>query len=604
LLLWLASCLAAVLPLAGCSASDDDDDATPPGDDDPAPSGTGDDDDNDDDNDDTAASACGDGVCAEGENCLNCPTDCECSCGDGVCTFGEFCAVCPRDCDCETLAATPPMGWNSWNRFACDIDEALIRQTADELVNSGMRDAGYVYLNLDDCWQTARDADGAIIADPDRFPSGIPALADYVHAKGLKFGLYTCAGTLTCQGRPGSYGYEFQDAQTYADWGVDYVKVDWCNTEGLVPRERYAVFRDAIDAAGGGIVLSICDWGREAPWVWGPRAGELWRTTGDIADQAISMWWNMLLTEPLAAFAGPGAWNDPDMLEVGNGGMTDAMYRTHVSLWAMMAAPLIAGNDLQAMDVSTLEILTNAEVIAVDQDPSGVPGRRLGHLGGLEIWVRPLTLDGARAILLFNDFFSAGTASFDWEQIGLAPGTAAVRDLWAHEDLGAFDGGFSANLGPFESRMLLVIGAENQPPIGETALSELAWKYSSSYLRDVRANANAVGGPLTIAGVQYASGLGAASASQVLYHLGGRCASFASKIGVDDQTEGAGTVVFRVWADGDLLFDSGVVRGGEPARSLQVDLTGRRELKLVTAPAGDSVLGERADWVDARLTCW
>lgn len=549
------------------------------------------------------AITCGDGVCSSEEDCLACLADCDCACGDGACTFGEFCAVCPEDCDCESPGATPPMGWNSWNRFHCDIDEDLVRETADAMVASGMRDAGYRYLNLDDCWQSGRAPDGTIVADPDRFPSGIPALADYVHARGLKFGLYTCAGTLTCQERPGSYGYEHQDMQTYADWDVDYVKVDWCFTEGLDPRDRYPIFRDAIDAAGGGIVLSICDWGRKSPWVFGPGTGELWRTTWDIADAAWSMLLILEVNQLFAPFAGPGAWNDPDMLEVGNGGMDDRLYRTHFGLWSIMAAPLIAGNDLAAMSESARTILINPEVIAVDQDPSGIQGRRIARDGGVELWVKPLTLDGARAVALFNASFGARNVMIHWVDVGLAHGSTRVRDLWTHEDLGVFDANFSADLEPFETKMLLVLGNEHPPPEGETPLSTLPWKYSASFLSEVRCDQSAGGNPISIAGVEYDHGLGAAAGSLVLYHLAGRCTSFSADVGVDDETRSRGSALFQVWSDGELLLDSGIMTRGEAARPIAVDLTGRRELELRVRPGDDFAFGDHTDWADALLTC-
>ena len=300
------------------------------------------------------------------------------------------------------LAATPPMGWNSWNLFACDIDEDLIRSMADTIVSSGMRDLGYEYVNLDDCWQVERDADGTIVPDPERFPSGIGVLADYMHTRGLKLGIYTCAGHFTCEGRPGSYGHEAQDMRTYAEWGVDLVKVDWCYTDGLDSRERYQLFHDGIAASGREMLLSICNWGYQAPWVWGPKLGQMWRTSMDIKDGLIPLMMNLQMTEPLAAFAGPGRWNDPDMLEVGNGGMSQALYQAHFGIWAMLAAPLITGNDLRSMDDTTRELLTNPEVIAVDQDPMGRAAPLLRVTDGVRVYARPLTGDGLRAVLFFN----------------------------------------------------------------------------------------------------------------------------------------------------------------------------------------------------------
>jgi alpha-galactosidase len=343
-----------------------------------------------------------------------------------------------------SLALTPPMGWNSWNKFACNVSEQLIRETADAMVTSGMQAAGYQYVNLDDCWQVSRDSEGVIVADPTRFPSGIKALADYVHGKGLKLGVYTDAGTLTCQKRPGSLGHERQDAKTYAAWGVDYVKVDWCHAEGLEPEVQYTKFRDALAQAGRPIVFSICNWGVKAPWTWGPATGNLWRTTGDIKDTWDRMSLIGFSQDGLEKFAGPGHWNDPDMLEVGNGGMKPDEYRVHMALWAILAAPLLAGNDLRSMTPETREMLTNAEVIAVDQDPKGMQGHRIWNEGPLEIWARPLA-DGSSAVGLFNRGESELKITLDPKALGI-DGPAKLHDLWQHKDLGTAQGTYSATV--------------------------------------------------------------------------------------------------------------------------------------------------------------
>ena len=335
----------------------------------------------------------------------------------------------------QLLAQTPPMGWNSWNKFACDVSEKLIREMADAMVSSGLQAAGYQYVNIDDCWQDSRDAQGNIVADPARFPSGIKALADYVHGKGLKLGVYTDAGRLTCQKRPGSLDHELQDAKTYASWGVDYVKVDWCHSEGLDPEVQYAKFRDALAQAGRPIVFSICNWGVKAPWRWGPKTGNLWRTTGDISDKYDSMSLIGFSQNGLEKFPGPGHWNDPDMLEVGNGGMDRDEYRTHMALWALLAAPLLAGNDLRSMTAETKEMLTNGEVLAVDQDSKGVQGHRIWEEGPLEMWAKPLA-DQSQAVGLFNRSEAALKMTLDFKAIGVN-GSAKVRDLWEHKDIGA-----------------------------------------------------------------------------------------------------------------------------------------------------------------------
>jgi alpha-galactosidase len=342
------------------------------------------------------------------------------------------------------LALTPPMGWNSWNKFACKVNEQLIRETADAMEATGMKAAGYQYVNIDDCWQVRRAADGTIVADPESFPSGIKALADYVHNKGLKLGVYTDAGRMTCEKRPGSYEHEAQDIQTYAGWGVDYVKIDWCHAEGLDPEVQYAKFRDAIAKSGRPIVFSICNWGVKAPWRWGPKTGNLWRTTGDISDNWTSMSEIGFSQNGLEKFAGPGHWNDPDMLEVGNGGMKPDEYRTHMALWAILAAPLLAGNDLRNMTAETRDMLTNAEVIGVDQDSKGVQGRRVWEEGLLQIWSKPLA-DGSQAVGLFNRTGERFPMTLPLALVGIS-GQAKLRDLWDHKDLGAASGSYTAEV--------------------------------------------------------------------------------------------------------------------------------------------------------------
>ncbi len=359
-------------------------------------------------------------------------------------TFAALLAPATSAQTSASLAPTPPMGWNSWNKFGCNVSDKLIREMANAVVSSGMQAAGYQYVNIDDCWQVSRDASGTIVADPARFPSGIKALADYVHGKGLKLGIYTDAGTGTCEKRPGSLNHEVQDAKTYASWGIDYVKIDWCNAEGLDPEVQYGKFRDALANSGRPIVFSICNWGVKTPWRWGPATGNLWRTTGDINDTYGRMSLIGFGQNGLEKFAGPGHWNDPDMLEVGNGGMKRDEYRTHMALWALLAAPLLAGNDLRNMSPETKELLLNSEVLAVDQDAKGVQGHRVWEEGPLEIWVKPLA-DGSHAVGLFNRSESATKMTLDFKSIG-APASAKLRDLLDHKDLGTAQNSYSAEV--------------------------------------------------------------------------------------------------------------------------------------------------------------
>jgi len=375
----------------------------------------------------------------------------------GACCCVAFIALLPasdlRALD-NGLAKTPPMGWNSWNKFACNVSEDLIKQIADAMVSTGMKDAGYQYIVIDDCWQVERDSQGNIIPDAKRFPSGMKALADYIHAKGLKFGLYSDAGTLTCQKRPGGRGYEFQDARQYAAWGVDYLKYDWCSTSTQNQQASYSIMRDALVKSGRPMVFSLCEWGSSKPWLWARDVGNLWRTTGDIQDcwDCKRDWGGMGfvhildLQNGLESYAGPGHWNDPDMLEVGNGGMTTTEYRSHFSLWCILAAPLIAGNDIRSMSPEIAEILTDKEVIAVDQDQQGLQGRRVKREGNLEVWAKQLA-DGSRAVALLNRGATEAKISVSWSDIGYPDYLpASVRDLWAMKDLGKSTGSFSASV--------------------------------------------------------------------------------------------------------------------------------------------------------------
>jgi alpha-galactosidase len=354
------------------------------------------------------------------------------------------------------------MGWNSWNKFQCDVSEGLIRQTADALVSTGLRDAGYIYLNIDDCWHGKRDAQGLIQPDPKRFPNGLKAVADYVHSKNLKLGIYSDAGTLTCGKRPGSHGFEEKDARQYASWGVDYLKYDWCSTEGLKAEEAYTTMRNALQKTGRPIVFSICEWGTSQPWTWAAPVGNLWRTTGDIGlcwekkackHEWETGWMNILdLQVGLDTYAGPGHWNDPDMLQVGNG-LSEVEDRAHFSLWALLAAPLLAGNDLRNMSQATKETLTNRDVIAVDQDPLGIEGSKVRDDGAKEIWAKPLK-GGAKAVILLNRGEAPVRIKVTWAELGWSAPTTVVRDLWRKQDMGSFRDGTFAEVAPHGVVML------------------------------------------------------------------------------------------------------------------------------------------------------
>ncbi len=340
--------------------------------------------------------------------------------------FILFSSVVAQSQKFEDLALTPPMGWNSWNTFRTDINEQLIKEIADMLVSSGMRDAGYTYLVLDDGWMTMqRDSQGNLVPDPQKFPSGLKALVDYVHAKGLKFGMYNCAGTLTCQKFPGTRGYEYQDARNYAAWNIDYLKYDWCNTKGINAQEAYTTMSKALKAAGKPMIFSVCEWGVNKPWQWAASVGQLWRTTEDIYQIFDSVHnegtWNSLSVmrivdenDSLRKYAGPGRWNDPDMLEVGNG-MSYTEDKAHFSIWAMMAAPLMAGNDIRNMSAQTKAILTNKAVITIDQDPLGIQGFKFADVDSLQTWFKPLQ-NGEWAVCFLNRSSRVRQVYFNWKQ--------------------------------------------------------------------------------------------------------------------------------------------------------------------------------------------
>ena len=358
----------------------------------------------------------------------------------------------------DGLAPTPPMGWNSWNRFGPFVSEHLVLETADALVESGMRDAGYRYVVIDDAWhESARNDDGDLVENRWAFPRGMRNLADEIHRRGLSFGLYTDAGTRTCQGYPASLGNEARDAQRFADWGVDFMKVDWCHTAGLRGRTTYPKWTEAIRATRRPMVLSICEWSRDKPWEWAGSVGHMWRTTSDIADTWASVMDIAARQADLHEYAGPDHWNDPDMLEVGNGGMSDEEYRTHFSLWAMLAAPLVAGNDVRAMGEAARAILTAPEVLAVDQDALGSQARRVRRDEVSEVWARPLA-DGTHAVLLVNRGDARANVVARWDEVLGAKGSrfGRVRDLWERADIGGSDGYYDRSLDPHACALLKV----------------------------------------------------------------------------------------------------------------------------------------------------
>lgn len=373
----------------------------------------------------------------------------------------------------DKLAPTPPMGWNSWNKFGCNVSEKLIKEMADAIVSSGMRDLGYEYVVIDDCWQTGRDENGNIVVDKDHFPNGMKSVVDYVHSLGLKVGIYSCAGSKTCQGRPGSRGHQFQDARQYAEWGVDYLKYDWCYNEGQSAKAAYQTMSDALKASGRPIVFSICEWGENKPWEWGKGVGHLSRITADIRDcfDCKFNWGGVgvlqILDKALTIdqYAGSGHWNDLEMLEIGNGGQTELEYRSHFAIWCMMSAPLMAGNDIRTMDRLTKEILCNKEAVAINQDKLGKSAFRFVQYNGIDILVKPLA-DGDVAFLFVNRNNSKTQLNYNWymdtvfdsafENGGLymKKSPRKITNVWTNQTIGTTDTPLDKILEPHESLFL------------------------------------------------------------------------------------------------------------------------------------------------------
>ena len=381
----------------------------------------------------------------------------------------------------EGLALTPQMGWNSWNKFGTDINEQMVKEMADALVSTGLRDAGYNHILLDDGWmEMERDAQGNLIPHREKFPNGIKVVADYVHSKGLKFGLYNCAGSKTCAGYPGSRGHEYQDALKYAEWGVDYLKYDWCSTGKLNAEEAYITMRDAIYAAGRPILLSICEWGTDAPWKWAQSVGHSWRTTGDIYNcfsckhnhggyfswGALNIL-DMRDQDELRKAAGPDHWNDMDMLEIGNGGLTPDEERTHFALWTILNSPLLLGNDLRNMSPQTLDILTNKEIIAINQDSLGIQGFKYKKEGTIEVWVKPMA-NNEWAICFFNRSQQPSDFTFNWERETIKDNVFdkeitfnrdniyKIRDLYQHKVIGNTKKALKQKLEPNQSLVVKI----------------------------------------------------------------------------------------------------------------------------------------------------
>jgi len=513
----------------------------------------------------------------------------------------------------NNLALTPPMGWNDWNTFGCGISETVVQQTADAMATNGMKAAGYQFVNVDDCWASGRDSNGVVVVNATKFPSGMKALADYLHSKGLKLGLYTDHGTNTCSSSnpPGSYGYEYVDAMTYAAWGVDYLKNDSCKLPaGDVPQEDYFRMADGLMKSGRAIVNSLCPNSAHYEY-WSPDQGNMWRTTGDIHNTFSSMAGRIDPNSKSAYLAGPGRWNDADMLEVGNGEFTDQTNaRSHFTMWCIMAAPLIAGNDIRSATPQTLAILSNPEAIAVDQDPAGEQGVRVGGTpGSTEVWSKPLGYDfTTKAVALFNRTTNAASITCTWSNLAFQNGPATVRDLWAHADLGTFMNSFTANVPGQGVVLLRIVGTPlAPPPLGTTYLSDLQPIYAYTGFGTLSKDTSIGGNTLTLNGVTYSKGIGTHAIGAHEYNLGGIVSRFQADLGVDDEVGSNGSVIFQVFADGWKIYDSGIMTGGSATRTVDLDVNGVTRLTLGVTDTGNDVSGNRnaydhSDWAGARVT--
>jgi alpha-galactosidase len=501
------------------------------------------------------------------------------------------------------------MGWNGWNTFGCgpELDQAKFLANADALLSRGMADVGYEYVNLDDCWQSGRGADGVVQPNSARFPDGIGALGDYLHARGLKLGIDTCSGgcprgELTT---PGSIGYETQDAQSYASWGVDFVKYTRSGASARGERADFETMRDALRETGRPMLLSIVS----APFAyWHSEVGQMWRTHGDIMPSFADVLEVIDVTSKLAAYAGQGGYNDADMLWIGHAGLSESESRAVFSVWSILASPLLAGNDLTTMSAATQAILTQRELIALNQDALRLQGALIAMQGDVSVYAKPLSECGARGVVLLNRGSAAAEGSIGLEELGLAAELASVRDLWAGRELGPVLERLRVEVPAHDAVALRIVGSEPPLPRGRVYLSDLPWSYATNgwgpVERDQELGGEAAddGTPLTLGGVSYEKGLGTNSPSLVRYRLGQACRELEAVIGIDDVTGDAGSVIFQVWADGEKLFDSGVITGQSPPRRISVDISGKNELRLLVAEVDDFGL-DHGDWADAQLVC-
>ncbi len=498
------------------------------------------------------------------------------------------------------VALTPPMGWNSWYSISTSINETNVKGFADSMATNGMKAAGYQYLCLDDGWAGYRDTNGVIVADTNKFPSGMKALADYVHSRGLKFGLYTVWGPTTCAGLPGSYGHVVQDANTYASWGVDYVKYESCSDPDPLTNElpQLQLMSSALLNTGRPIVFTSSIGPFET---WMTNVLNSWRGTGDNTHTLANVFYHLDYVTQTAAYAGPGHWNDPDVLECNF--LPASQFMVNFSMWCMAAAPLLACT----MDNISVQIMTNREAIAIDQDPAGIQGVCVLTNGSAQIWSKPISTNiHARAVALLNRGSSNATITATWANLGLPAGEADVRDLWAHAYVGDFTNSYTATLAPQSVQLLKIVWGEHAalPVPGTNYLSDLAWLASTVTPYPIQADKDTGGTPISLHGVIYPKGVGAHAYSHIDYLLGGQATRFHSDIGVDDDACcNVASVIFQVWADNVKLYDSGIMGSSSATQTIDVDVTGRQTLSLVASNGIANFYNQdHADWAGARIT--
>jgi alpha-galactosidase len=516
----------------------------------------------------------------------------------------------PDDCSAQVpdglLAARPPMGWNGYNAFSeCthELGESKLRANIDALVASGMQSAGYQYVNLDLCWQLPRSEEGVRVFDRERLPGGIEVLSADLHARGLSLGIW--APMQDCRAEPGGVGYEMIDAETYGAWGVDYLKYVHCVPDE-VSESAVLAMADALAGVERPILLSLTT-GSFREWM--RETAQLWRTGDDVEPTWSSLVRHIDDTVPLAAYARPGAFNDPDMLEVGNGTLSVSEMRAHFSVWSILSAPLLAGNDLSTMTDEVRDILTNRDVIALNQDPLGLQAALIRREGDVEILAKPLAECGARGVVLWNRGETNGNVSVSFEELWLEREAATVQDLWSDELLASASNGFAVTVPGHDAVALRVTGVEPPLPRGRVYVSDLRWTYATNGFGPVEldtTNGEAAaldGQPIRLRGAAYEKGLGVHGPSLIRYRLGRACSRFSADVGIDDDQAGMGSAQVEVWADGEQLFQSGVLTGASPARAVNLDVRDKRELRLFVGVGGDTFALDHVVWAGARLEC-